>query len=214
LTTDIPRLCECGCGQPTKKADRRCKKYGYEMGDYRRFILGHGNPNNINTDGLRRWQEENKKTALQRFLEKIDIIEGSDCIVWAGSLRCMGYGKIQVGEGRKKEELAHRFSYKNFVGPISEGMQIDHICMNRACVNPSHLRVVTPRDNKVFNSNSAAAKNLIKTHCPKGHEYTPENTLVKKKSYGFGRECRTCDLARKREASRKSRLAKREEATA
>ena len=138
------------------------------------------------------WNRANMKSPLQRFLEKIDIREGSDCIWWSGSTKTMGYGKLGIGGRSGKEVFAHRLSYQWFIGPIPDGMQIDHICKNRACVNPSHLRIVTPRENKVFNSNSASAKNALKTHCPKGHPLFGDNLVRRLRKRGWSRECKAC----------------------
>jgi hypothetical protein len=74
--------------------------------------------------------------------------------------------------------LAHRWAWTRAHGPIPEGMCIDHICRNRACVNVDHLRVVTRGQNSVENSVGITAVNKVKTHCNHGHAFTHPNTRI------------------------------------
>jgi hypothetical protein len=94
-------------------------------------------------------------------------VEGNRCYLWQGYLDRDGYGSFYF---RKKLRRAHRVSYFMFVGDIPKGMVVDHICNNRNCVNPSHLRLLTPKEN-ALDSRSIPAQNARKTHCPKGHPY-------------------------------------------
>jgi hypothetical protein len=90
--------------------------------------------------------------------------------------------------------LAHRFSYEIFIGPIPDGMTVDHIACNfTSCCNPDHLRVCSNRENGL-RGNSAAAQNARKTHCVNGHEFTPENTRTTSER----RRCRRCKAASER----------------
>lgn len=86
---------------------------------------------------------------------------------------------------------AHRYAYESIVGPIPNGMVLDHVkqrCGNRACVNPAHLEPVTNRVN-ILRGSGITALNARKTHCPKGHEYTDANTIRGKDRV---RKCRSC----------------------
>ena len=137
-------------------------------------------------------------TVLARFEAKVE--ETDTCWLWTARVLPNGYPVLYV-DG--KHAYAHRWSYEHHVGPIPDGYEVDHVkargCTNRHCVNPAHLEAVTAHENNM-RSSSAAALHAVKTHCPQGHEYTPENTY----SYGSGRQCRTCSKNRKRAAYRRA----------
>ncbi len=103
---------------------------------------------------------------LERFLRKIQPIE-SGCWLWQGALNGSGYGRLGVDYHLVR---AHRFSYEHFIGLIPSGMEPDHLCRNRACVNPDHLELVTSRQN-TLRGDGATAQNARKTTCPKDHPY-------------------------------------------
>lgn len=105
----------------------------------------------------------------------------SDCVEWSGHRDRDGYGK---SNGKR----AHRVAYEREVGPIPDGLQLDHLCRNRACVNVAHLEPVAPRENTLRSPIAPAAMNARKTHCLRGHEFTPENTYPQP----GGRMCREC----------------------
>lgn len=121
-----------------------------------------------------------------------------DCWLWAGSKNKSGYGAFAVGGKESGMSCAHRVAYELMVSEIPKGLQIDHLCRTPACVNPWHMEPVTPKVNS-HRSRSVAvnrARMLAITHCPQGHEYTPENIQVKHLSNGNkGRGCRACARA-------------------
>lgn len=116
----------------------------------------------------------------------------SGCWLWIGGTSTNRYGIFRAISLGRKTALAHRFAYEAFNGPIPEGKEIDHKCNNRTCVNPDHLTAVVHLENcQRYNSS-------IK-HCPRGHEYTSENTRIQTSREGYQlRHCRTCDNARQR----------------
>lgn len=128
------------------------------------------------------------RPADERFWEKVAKSDG--CWLWTASLDKRGYGQFGVGtRERSKTVRAHRFAYEDAVGPIPEGLTLDHLCGQHACVRPSHLEPVTTQ------INTRRWADTI-THCPQGHEYTEAN-LVKSKTGWRG--CRECANARQRE---------------
>lgn len=138
------------------------------------------------------------------LLANIDTSAGpTGCWPWRGILNEDGYGRFG-----KVARTAHRAVYEELVGPIPEGLNIDHFChtcdpdciggrecLHRRCVNPSHLQAVTQRENLLRSHRTMPYVNAAKTHCPFGHEYTPENTY---RYRDLRRECRTCRVERRR----------------
>jgi hypothetical protein len=112
------------------------------------------------------------------------------CWIWDGVRHTSGYGYVTQGEHVNK--MARRVIWEMMVGPIPDGMQLDHVCRQRGCVNPKHLRVVTQRENLLaFGSKAPVAANAIKTHCPRGHAFDAENTY-RAPSAPDKRICRSC----------------------
>lgn len=128
-----------------------------------------------------------------RFWEKVDRRGDDECWEWLAATS-RGYGHFWAGAD--ESILAHRYAYKLLVGPIPEGMTIDHLCRNTGCVNPAHMEPVTLAEN-ILRGESPSAKAARQTHCIRGHEYTPENTHTVMRPDGRlrHRECRTCKRA-------------------
>lgn len=128
--------------------------------------------------------------ALQRLLARREIV--GDCWVFRGSLM-NGYGQVRY---RGRGMGAHRVAYILLVGPERDGMELDHLCRNRACFNPEHLELVPHK----VNMRRAGPHNYYsrKTHCVRGHEYTPENTrtYTRPSTGRTQRFCRECERLR------------------
>lgn len=141
-----------------------------------------------------------RKKPIDRFKEKYTIDPSTKCWNWTACTDRDGYGCFRFSHesGKSSWGKAYTFSYEHFVGVIPDGMQIDHKCRNRACVNPDHLRVMTLIEN-VMIGNSPPAKNARKTHCKHGHSLNGDNLYVQP-STGY-RYCRTC----KRESEKRCR---------
>ncbi len=133
---------------------------------------------------------------LAYFMERVQMEPMSGCWLWVGPVSWNGYGEcIRAGVRTR----AHRDSYEHFVGPIPSGLQIDHLCRQRCCVNPEHLEPVTQREN-VLRGEGLSAKRAAQTHCKYGHEFTYENTRITNLRQ---RKCRACN--RNRLAARAAR---------
>lgn len=124
-----------------------------------------------------------------RFWRRVVVDGQTGCWNWTGGKTPGGYGRI----GRF--DYTHRLTYKTLVGRIPDGLQIDHLCRNRACCNPEHLEPVTQRENILRSPVALAAINARKTHCKRGHEFTSANTVIVPR----GRKCRTCMEQRQRD---------------
>lgn len=185
------RICEIkNCDKPTRERDW-CTKH------YQRWMK-YGDAAVVLSKDL---------TPEQRFLTRTDKTEG--CWYYTGPLSDNGYGLWSTSRNGGNKQ-AHRVAYELFVGPIPEGLDVDHLCHNRdqtcpggkdcfhrSCVRPDHLEPCTRQDN-LFRSHRFHA-NL--THCPQGHPYTPENTQW----WNDTRKCRTCHAARERDRRARQR---------
>jgi hypothetical protein len=108
----------------------------------------------------------------------------SSCWIWTGNIKKDGYGQKMLNG---KTFKAHRVVWECVNGPIPKGLQLDHLCRVRHCVNPSHLEPVTQKEN-ILRGISPSAIHAKKTHCINGHEFTAENTYRFKNR----RQCKAC----------------------
>jgi len=136
-------------------------------------------------DGAKGNARSGQKSAGERFRAKYEV-RANGCWEWIGALQTNGYGSFGVGAG--KSMLAHRWSYEHHVGPIPDGLTIDHLCRNRRCVNPKHIEPVTIAEN-TRRGESPFAKNARATHCKRGHELTADNLRTRKDGR---RQCKAC----------------------
>jgi hypothetical protein len=131
-------------------------------------------------------------------------IDDNGCWIWTLSVNSKSgyaYTSWNISPVIKKTVLVHRKSYEYFIGPIPDGMEIDHLCRNRACCNPKHLEPVTHKENvrrgiqanprKRLNVPRKHNKNK-KTHCSNGHSFDEKNTRLRKQKGKVRRDCRTC----------------------
>ena len=139
------------------------------------------------------------ESPLIRFWKKVDIRRGG-CWLWTAGVDEHGYGRFK-DDHREASLGAHRWAYTTFIGDIPEGLTIDHLCRIRNCVNPFHLEAVTNREN-VLRGVGPSAENGRKTHCPVGHAYDEENTLI---NHRGSRECLACRQERERLKSKQTR---------
>lgn len=131
-----------------------------------------------------------------RFWRQVEKTDG--CWFWRGAITNQGYGAFGGARvnGRNKNWAAHRFAYEALIGPIPDGLQLDHLCRVRHCVNPAHLEPVTAREN-VLRGIGVTARLARSSTCGHGHEWTPENTYRDPRGR---RACRACALVRQRAA--------------
>jgi hypothetical protein len=155
----------------------------------------------------------------QRFWEYVDRGGGDECWLWTGGIKPEGYGDIWWHGAMRR---AHRVSYELLVGPIPDGLELDHLChsrdrtcnagnncTHRKCVNPAHLEAVTSQVN-VSRSLSPPALNAAKTECVHGHPFDDGNTRIRRDGT---RACRQCDRAHHADTTAKRRARALEAAT-
>lgn len=179
-----PVVLECGCrhwesGRPA----RRCIIHRFEAkrAKERRYYN-------------RRADEKIELGEIQRdrFLAKLEPEPNSGCWIWLAARSDSGYGRFSVGVTAL---WAHRCSYEFFVGPIPKGLQIDHLCRNRACVNPRHLEPVTALINGQRSPLSPIGRHYGEARCPQGHE---PDWRYGAQARGKRRTCRACHRDKER----------------
>ncbi len=154
-------------------------------------------------------RHRNEAPESDRFETFVDRSSPNGCWEWTGGLtgrtgndpNAGGYGRFRSGN---RTVLSHRFAYEFYVGPIGEGLTIDHLCRNRKCCNPEHLEPVTHHEN-VLRGESLFAINARKTHCIHGHEFTRENTKLVYRAGTARRLCKECKRASNRAWARANR---------
>lgn len=127
---------------------------------------------------------------LDKLVEKTE-----SCWLWKGSQNSSGYGQHGSHKRPGAETLAHRKLYAMNYGPIPKGLQIDHLCREKLCVNPEHLEAVPPKLNLMRAPNQVTTLNARKTHCIHGHKFDKLNTRIHKSGK---RECIQCKKERKK----------------
>lgn len=119
-------------------------------------------------------------TEAERFWKHVKIAD-SGCWEWQAATN-YGYGVFSVGRLFRKTIQAHRWAYENYVGPVPQGSHLHHTCWNRACVNPIHLKPLTPREHVRMSARATAR------FCKRGHPLEGANCRM----YQGKRCCRAC----------------------
>ena len=132
------------------------------------------------------------------FWAKVD--QSGMCWEWRSSRTTRGYGRFKMGpRGAPRAISAHRVAWVLKHGPVPDGLELDHICRNHACVRPSHLEPVTHAENvrRGLVAEVSGRRARMRTHCKRGHPFDVANTYMAP----LGRSCRACH--RQREALRR-----------
>lgn len=173
-------LCQCGCGEQTTIAPMTEARRGYVKGQPYRYKSGHGG----------------------RKAVRYDVVPGplaTPCHVWRLYIDAQGYAREQHN---RRQTRAHIVAWVAMHGPVPAGLELDHLCRNRACVNPKHLEPVTHRINSLRGI-GLTALNAAKAHCPQGHPYAGDNLYTSPKGYRFCRTCKRAEGWRYKQRARK-----------
>jgi hypothetical protein len=141
-------------------------------------------------------------TPIEYVSARMAVME-SGCWEWTASYYPNGYGCARPGGHSAPGQMAHRLVYEIEIGPIPEGLVLDHLCRNKGCCNPDHLEPVTQREN-VLRGDGPSAQFAMQTHCKRGHEFTPANTYTPP-SLCSRRMCRTCMRAKSAASAKRLR---------
>jgi len=215
-----PWHCEgCGCEVIGKIRRGRCEKcYRKHLQELRQLGEdGNAGRRTYQPSKPRRPQQARRTSSLIERAFRQATPGWGGCILYTGRIDAEGYARIKDGRRQKR---AHRAVYLQFVGPVPDGMMLDHLChssdiecpggstcLHRRCINPFHLEPVTPAENNM-RGRSLTAQNRLKTHCAQGHPFTPENTRLMKRLRADGtpqRHCRACARIATREWGRRAR---------
>lgn len=146
--------------------------------------------------------------SINRLAQRVRIDPQTGCHIWMGALVRTGYGHAKHNG---KIRYTHRIMWEHKNGPVPEGMQLDHLCNVRACCNPEHLRVCTPRENTLAGNNMAArhARKLVCPKCSGPYSFHPSGRRYcapcKKKHDAEYHKGRPVNLEKQREATRRYR---------
>lgn len=146
-----------------------------------------------------------RPTLLERLMAKVERAVGPlDCWEWTGFKNKLGYGRFYVDRANGIRQ-AHRVSYELHVGPIPDGLVIDHLCRNPGCVNPGHLEPVTNAENvrRGDNSDVTRQRHRERRTCAQGHPLFGDNVRIVKRD--GARACRECARAANRRYRQKRR---------
>jgi hypothetical protein len=200
------KLCECGCGEPAPISKKTLHARGQVKGQPVRFIHGHAarvkglkkrvpemTPCGCGCGELVRGKFANGHNARRGPIDYLEEDRGYEtpCWVWQRFINPAGYGMKRVGPATR---LAHRVYYVARFGAVPEGLELDHLCRVRACVNPDHLEPVTKRVN-ILRGEGTGAKYARRTHCAQGHPLSGDNLYIR--PINGARVCLACKRARK-----------------
>lgn len=153
---DTPKLCECGCGQPTKMSSKTDNKYGWVKDQPLRFVNGHNRRVPLQD---RFWEKVNKSGPIHPVLQ-------TPCWLWTGTSNGSkaGYGLTSING---QTIFAHRASYELHYGAIPDGLWVLHKCDVRTCVNPDHLFLGTCKDNAIDRQSKGRSKGEFQEGTPR-----------------------------------------------
>lgn len=182
-TMQFVKLCACGCGQPTPVVPASVKSAGLVRDQPYHFARGHN---------TRQYRSMAPTELLESRMAKLDRSTSTlGCWLWTGEVAKTGYGVVRRDTRRRDlgRMGAHRYFYEAIIGPIPDGLELDHLCRVPACVNPDHLEPVTHAEN-MRRSLSPAAITARRGICQRGHRQTPENVYVNQAT--GKRQCKPC----------------------